>query len=195
MVGRKLRAVRPVDLVAVVLLGVVAGRHVQTGGAAVVPNGKAQLRGGTKGIENTDMDAVGGHDRSGLFRKGATVEAAVVGDGDALGLGLLALGGDHIGEGLGGMADHIGIHVVQAHLHGAAQTGGAELQRCIEAAFDLFLVILDGVQFLPLLFAESGTVKPALKLFLIVPHCFPPHIIAWRQAEDFPVRRYPFHSR
>ena len=41
VLGRELRAIRPVDLIAVVLLGVVAGRDVDAGLRAVMPDGKA----------------------------------------------------------------------------------------------------------------------------------------------------------
>ena len=170
VVGGQLSAVGPVDLIAVVLLGVVAGGDVQTRGAAVVAHGKAQLRGGAQLVENTDMDAVGGHDAGGLSGKLHAVEAAVVGDGDALPLGLFALSGNDVGEGLGGMADHVDVHMMQAQLHGTAQAGRAELQGSEKAAFDLLRVVLDGVKLCPLPLAEGGVVQPALVFFHKVSH-------------------------
>ena len=170
LLGRQLGAVGPVDLVAVILLGVVAGGDVQTGGGAVVQHGKAQLRRGAQILENADVDAVCGHDAGGLTGKLAAVETAVSGDGDALAHGLLALGHDDVGKRLGSVADDVDVHVVQSQLHGAAQTGGAELQGGEEAVFDLLLVAGDGVELVPLLLAEGGAVQPALVLFFIIPH-------------------------
>ena len=170
VLGRQLGAVGPVDLIAVVFLGVMAGRHVDAGGAAVVDHGEAQLRRGTQRIEQTDVDAVGRHDAGRLHREITAVETAVVVDGDALGHRLLALGADDVGEGLGGVADDMDIHMMKADLHRAAQTGRAELERGKEAAFDLFLVVSDVVQFFPFLFGEGRAVQPALVLFFIIPH-------------------------
>ena len=195
MLRRQLRTVGPVDLIPVILLGVVAPRDVQAGRAAIITDRKAQLRRGTQRVKDSNMDTVCGHNRGSLLREGAAVEAAVMRNGNALGLGLLALGCDHVRKSLRRMTDDIHVHVMQTHLHCTAQTGRAELKRGIEAAFDFFLVVLDGVQLFPFLFAESRAVQPALILFLIVPHCFPPHIIALRHSEDFQVRRYPHRSR
>ena len=46
VVGGQLGAVLPVDLVAVILLGVVAGGDVEARLAVILPHGEAQLRGG-----------------------------------------------------------------------------------------------------------------------------------------------------
>ena len=144
VLGRKLGAVGPVDLVAVVFLGVVAGGDVDARLTAIVPHGEAQLRGGAQGLENTHMDAVGGADLGGGMGKLHAVVAAVHADGHALIHGGLPLGADDIGKALGGPADDIDIHLVQAHLHGAPQAGGAELQRAVEPALDLLVVACDG---------------------------------------------------
>src|SRR5699024_8411245 len=129
--------VGPVDLVAVVLLGVVAGGDVDARLAAVVPHGEAQLRGGAQGVKNAHVDAVGGADLGGGPGEGHAVVAAVHADGHASALRLLALGGDDVGEGLGGVSDDIDVHMVQPHGHGAPQAGGAELQRAVKPALDL----------------------------------------------------------
>ena len=60
VLGRQLGAVGPVDLIAVVLLGVVAGGDVDARLTAVLPHGEAQLRRGPQGLEDAHMDAVGG---------------------------------------------------------------------------------------------------------------------------------------
>ena len=159
-------------------------------------HGKAQLRSGAQVLENADMDAVCGHDAGGLTGKLAAVETAVSGDGDTLRHGLLTLGHDDVGKGLGGVADDVDVHVVQAQLHGTAQTGGAELQGGEKAAFDLLLVAGDGVKLLPLLLAEGGAVQPALVFFLIIPHgSFLLHIVLWRRYISSWVQGYPHPGR
>ena len=165
MLGRQLGAVGPVDLIAVILLGIVAGRDVQAGRGAVVTHGKAELGRWAQRIKNAHIDAVGSHDRSRFFGILASVQAAVMRDDDALLPGGLALGADDIGKGLGRMADDVDIHVVQAGLHRAAQTGGTELQRCEETLADFLLILADGIELGPLALAESGAVQPVLILF------------------------------
>ena len=165
VLGRKLGAILPVDLVAVVLLGVVAGGNIDTGLAVVGTNGKAQLRGGTQRLKDTHMDAVGGAHLSGSLGKGVGVVAAVHADGDAPALALLTLGGDHIGKALSRPADHMDVHVMQAHGHNTAQTCGAELQRAVEAGLDLLGVVLDGLQLCTLRVGKDGAGEP-LFIFL-----------------------------
>ena len=65
VLGRQLGAVGPVDLIAVVLLGVVAGGDVDARLTAVVADGEAQLRRGPQGFKNADVDAVAGTDLGG----------------------------------------------------------------------------------------------------------------------------------
>ena len=168
LLGGQLGAVGPVDLVAVILLGVVAGGDVQAGDSAIVQHGKAQLRGGAQGVKDAHMHAVGSHDTGGLPGEGLAVEAAVISDGDAPALCFLALGGNNVGKGLGGVTDDVHVHVVQAQLHGASETGSAELQRGKEAVLDLLLVAGDGVKLCPFLLAEGGAVQPVLIFFLVV---------------------------
>ena len=169
VLGRQLGAVRPVDLVAVILLGVVAGGDIDARLTAVVADGKAQLRRGTQGLKNADMDAVGGADLRGGVGKEHIVVAAVHADGNALLLGVLTLGGDDIGKALGGPADDMDVHLVQTDLHGAAQTGGAELQRAVEAVFDLLFIAGDALQLRVFGGGESVAVEPAL-VFLFIAH-------------------------
>ena len=51
-----------------------------------------------------------------------------------------ALGTDDIRKGLGRVTNNVDIHVVQAGFHGAAQSGGAELQRSIKSLPDFLFV-------------------------------------------------------
>ena len=69
--------------------------------------------------------------------------------------GLLPLRQDHLGKGLGGVADDMDVHLVQAHAHGAPQAGGAEGQLAEEAALDLLVVVADACQLRLLLLASA----------------------------------------
>ena len=109
---RQLGAVGPIDLVAVIFLGVVAGGDVDTRLAAVFPDGEAQLRRGTQRLEDPHMDAVGGADLGGGPGELHRVIAAVHTDGHAPVLALLALGSDDVGKALGGPANHMNVHVM-----------------------------------------------------------------------------------
>ena len=169
VVGGQLGAVLPVDLVAVILLGVVAGGDVQTRLAVVLPHGEAQLRGGAQGLKDPDVDAVGGADLGGGPGKLHGVVAAVHADGDAPALALLALGGDDLRKALGGPADDVEVHVVETGGHDAPEPGGAELQRAVEAALDLVVVAADGLQLGLLLLGEGGACQPFF-VFLAVIH-------------------------
>ena len=168
MLGRQLGAVLPVDLVAVVLLGIVAGGDVNARLTAVVAHGEAQLRGGPQGIKNAYLDAGGGADLSGGPGELHAVETAVHADGDALLLGLLALGADDVGKALGGVADHIEVHVVQAHGHGAPQSGSAEFQGAVKPALNLLGIVLDGFQLGMLLGGQRIAGQPLLVFLLII---------------------------
>ena len=110
--GGQLCSVLPVDLIAVVLLGVVAGGDVDAGDAAILPYGEGQLRRGAQGLEEAHGNAVARHDAGGLPGKKAGVVAAVEADSHAPGGGLRPLLQDHLGKGLGGMADHMDVHAV-----------------------------------------------------------------------------------
>ena len=93
-----------------------------------------------------------------------------MGNGNALLHGLGALRPDDIGKGLGGMADDMDIHVVKTDFHGAAKTGGAELQRGIEAVFNFLFVLRNGIELFPLTLGEGGAVQPSLIFFFVVAH-------------------------
>ena len=138
---RKLSAVRPIYLVAVILLGVVRCGYIKTGSGSVVAHGEAQLRSRTQSVKNAHMDAVCGHNACSLMSKKLAVVAAVKADGYALFHCLLALGLDDVCKRLGGVADDVDIHLMQTELHCSAQSGSAELERRKKAALDLFFVV------------------------------------------------------
>ena len=138
---RKLSAVRPIYLVAVILLGVVRCGYVKTGSGSVVSHGEAQLRSRAQSVKNAHMDAVCGHNACSLMSKKLAVVAAVKADGYALFHCLLALGLDDVCKRLGGVADYVDIHLMQTELHCSAQSGSAELERRKKAALDLFFVV------------------------------------------------------
>ena len=127
VLGGKLGPVGPIHLVAVVLRRVVAGGDVEPGDAAVLPHGKGELRGGPHGLEQPHGDAVGRHHPGGRLGEFLGVDPAVVADGHPLGGGLRPLRQDHLGKGLGGVADHMDVHPPQAHAHHPTEAGGAEL--------------------------------------------------------------------
>ena len=165
--GRQLSTVRPVYLVTIVFLGVVACGDVDTGSTAIMNDSEAQFGSGTQCVKEADMDAVCSHDAGSLASKVSTVETAVVCNSDALLLGFLTLSADNICKSLSSVADNVDVHVVQAQLHGAAKAGGAELQRSEETAFDFLFIVLDCIQLCPFLLGESGAVQPMLILFLV----------------------------
>ena len=61
VLGGQLGAVGPIDLVAIVLRGIVAGGDVESGHTAVLPHGEGELRRGAHGLKKAHGDAVGGH--------------------------------------------------------------------------------------------------------------------------------------
>ena len=191
VLGRQLGAVGPVDLIAVILLGIVAGGDIDARLTVVFPHGEAQLRRRPQRLEDTHMDAVGGADLCGGSGKLHRVVAAVHAQGHAPALGLLALSADDVGKALSGPADDVDVHLVQAHLHGATQTGGTEFQRPIEPLPDLLLIVPDALQLGVLLLAQGRGRQP-LFIFLHIRHdgCsfrftrLPRRAWAWRPADS-----------
>ena len=120
---------------------------------------------GRKASKQPHLDAVAGHDAGGLLGKLLRVVAAVKAHHNTAVHSLLSFGLDDLGKGLGGVADDVDIHPVQADGHGAAQTGGAELQRTEEPALDLFGIICDGSKLCLLRLAQRGGREPLLISF------------------------------
>ena len=144
-----------------------AGGDVDARDAAVLPHGEGQLRGGAQGLEQAGGDAVGRHDAGGGPGELVGVVAAVEAHRHAPLRGLAPLLQNDLGEGLGGVADHIQVHAVDAHAHGAPQAGGAEFQGAEEAGFDLLVVPGDGRKLGVLRGGQNGTVQPGFVDFLV----------------------------
>ena len=170
VLGRQLRAVRPIDLVAVVLLGIVRRGHIDARLAAVFAHGERELGRRAQGLKELDGDAVARHDAGRGARKLHRVVAAVHADGDALFHGLFALGANHVGKALRRPADDVAVHVVKACVHRAAQARRAEFERTVEAVLDLLFIVRDGLELASLILAQRGGGEP-LFIFLTVIHC------------------------
>ena len=167
MVRGQLSTILPVDLVAVVLGGVVAGGDVEACDAAVLPDSEGQFGGGAHGLEELHGDAVGRHNASGFSCKQIGVHPAVEADGHTLGGLCRTLCQNDLGEGLGGVADHVDVHPAQTQTHDTSETGGAELQHAEEAVFNFGGIIFHGFQFGLFLGGKGGAGQPACIAFLI----------------------------
>ena len=141
---RDLAAVGPVNLVAVVLGRVVAGRHADTRAAAQVAHRPGQCRGGFQPGVEVGGNAVGGQHAGGLAAEQLTLMAAVVPDGD---LFRQVCGVDVIRQALRGAADGVDVHAVAARADHAAQAARAKSQVTVKAVVDGIGIILDAVQF------------------------------------------------
>ncbi len=144
MLRRELRSVRPIDLIPIVLLWIMAGRNVQPGGGAVMDHGEGKLRRGPQLVKNPHMNAVGRHDRGSLPGKALAVLAAVITDHNTLFAGRRPLRPDHIGKSLGSPAHHMDIHAAQSNTHFAAKAGSSEFKGSKKAAFYLRFISPDG---------------------------------------------------
>ena len=160
--GRQLRAVLPVDLIAVVLLGVVGRGDIDTRDAAVVADRKGKLGRGAQLIEQQRLDAARREDAGGLPRKFRREVAAVVRDRDAAVHCRLAVRDDQVGKALRRLTDRKAVHAVEADAEHAAQAGGAERQGREKAALDLFLIAFHRLKLRALLIRKSGILQPTL---------------------------------
>ena len=112
MLRRKLCSVRPINLVAVVLLRVVARGYVYACNGTVFAYGEAKLRRWTNFVENTDVYAVCRHNGSRCACKKLAVKAAVVADYYTALHCVHAFGTNNRGKGLRGVADNMSVHAV-----------------------------------------------------------------------------------
>ena len=123
----QLRAVRPIDFVAVVLLCIVAGCDVDSCDGTGFTERKGELGRRPETLEEVDVNAVGSQNAGGLRGKFRTVVAGVEGDGDAAS-NLFTAAVDQVCEPLCRIADRICIHAVQSGPHDAPQSGRSEIQ-------------------------------------------------------------------
>ena len=136
-----LAAVRAVDLVAVVLSGVVAGRHAD---ARAQPRYRTAHESAgvssSRGV-HAGGNAVRGQHAGGLAGEQRTVMAAVVGDGYLFGqAGRIEV----VRQPLRCLAHGVEVHPVRARADHAAQAAGAEFQIAVKAVRDGVVVARDG---------------------------------------------------
>ncbi len=131
--SNNLRTVAPVSLIAVILLGIMAGSDVHTALAAEFADCKRQFGGGTETVEKINGDAVGREHVGNDFGKLARIIAHVIAHGN-LDFGQLCKSlVKIIGQALGCSADCIAVHAVSARAHDAAQTARAEFKILVKA--------------------------------------------------------------
>ena len=116
--------------------------------------------------------------------------AAIHADGNALVHSGRAFGADDIGKALGGPADDIDIHLMQAHLHGAPQAGGAELQRAVESALNLLVVICNGGQLCPLVCGDGIAAEPFQIFCFVVDHAIKSPFRFAMKVKNYPRRKW-----
>ena len=175
VVGRgNLRAVGPVGLVAVVLLGVVRRRDDHARMALQLADGETQLGRRTQRVEKVNPEAVRGENVGHALGEHPRIVAAVVRHGHPhllAGEGALQV----VRKSLRGSAHRIDVHAVRPHAHDAAQAARTELQVLVEALDELLHIVLH--QVLDLLFRlfVIMTVEPCLgflqhRLFQFICH-------------------------
>ncbi len=141
MLRRELCPVLPVDLVAVILLCIVAGGYVDTSHGPVFAYRKAELRGGAQCVKNPHPYPVSGHDRGGFPSKEAAVSAAVKAY-DYSTLHRLGAQGAYQGcEALCRVPYNMDVHSVQTYAHYSAQAGSAKGERREESVLHLLRVV------------------------------------------------------
>ena len=143
---RKLRAVLPVNLVAVVLRRVVAGGDVDAGDAAKLADGKGKLRRRAQRLEPVRLDAICRQCQRCFLGKFRGHMTGVKCDRHAF--CRAALLDDVICQSLGRTADGVDIHPVNTCTDDAAQSCRTKLQIHIETLFNLIFIALNGAQFL-----------------------------------------------
>ena len=144
MIGRELRAVLPVRLVAVVLLRIVRCGDVDSGYAMKLAHRERQYRSRANAAEQVNLDAVRGEHARGGFGEQARVVAAVAADRDAhFGFAFFV---DEVGESLRRVRHCVDVHRVCTGYHRAAQSAGTELQVLDKPELDLLIVVSDGAK-------------------------------------------------
>jgi len=161
--GGQLAAVRAVDLEAVILGGIVAGRDADADPAGKRAHGIAQGGNGLESGIEICLNAVRGQNAGGFPGKAFTIYPAVVSDGGALGKARFV---QIIGYGLRCAADDMDVHAVRACAEHAAQSAGSEGKRTAEGIFDGGRVMLHGSKLFLKRRVERGLGAPEFKSFL-----------------------------
>ena len=143
--GRHLAAVLPVDLIAVILARVVAGRDDDARDRLEMAHGERQLRHRPERLEQIRLHAVRAQHQRRLAGEHIRAAAGIIGDHHAA-LRLLRLAVDVFGQCAGRPAHGVHIHAVRARAQHAAQTGRAKGQIGIKAILNLALVRGDAHQ-------------------------------------------------
>ena len=164
----ELGAVLPVDLVAVISGGIVACCYIDAGDASEIPYRKGKLGRGSQGLEAIGLDSVRCKGTCSFVRKLDRHMAGVIGDRNALILS--ALLNDIIRKALCSSPDHILVHPVGTGTDDAPKSCRTELKIHMEALHDLFIVALNGSQFLPGLLIIIGIAEPLVVNCLVVSH-------------------------
>ena len=162
-VGGQLAAVRAVDLEAVILGGIVAGRDADADPAGKRAHGIAQGGNGLESGIEICLNAVRGQNAGGFPGEAFTIYPAVVSDGGALGKARFV---QIIGYGLRRAADDMDVHAVCAHAENAAQSAGSELQGRAECVVNDGGVILHGSKLFLKRRVERWMGAPEFKQFL-----------------------------
>ena len=141
---RNLRAVFPVNLIAVILGRVVACGNDNAGDAAELAKREGKLGSRTKRLETVGLNAVGGKTKRGFLAEFHGHSSRIVSNCDTfLGTALLQ---NEVGKTLCGLPNGIQIHPVRACADNAAKAARAEFEALVKALTNLFVVILDGEQ-------------------------------------------------
>ena len=159
-------AVFPIGLVAVVLLGIVAGGNVYAGLCMQVTDGEGHFGSGSEALKEIHLDAVGAEDGSHCLGKETAVVAAVMAYHYAQ---LLAFGEGFeqvVGKSLCGHTHDVFVHAVGASAHDATQSASTELQVLVESVYQsgLVLILHHLADFCLCLFVVVGRGEPGLCL-------------------------------
>ena len=164
---RHLRAVLPVDLVAIVLRRVVAGGDDDAGDGVQVAHRVGEHRHRAQLIEQVDVDALMRQHQRGRLGKLRAHAAGIVGDDHAAAgvLGVLTV--DVVREALGRAAHIVQVHAVGARAEHAAHARSAKGQLGIEAILDLLFVTLQRAQLVNGRLVVRKVAQPGLVLITI----------------------------
>ena len=129
---------------------------------------KRKLWGRTKLVEQQGLDAARRKDAGRLFGKFRRKMAAVVRDRNTAVHGGFSVGYDQVGQALSGLSHGKTVHAVEAYAKHAAQAGCSKGQRGKKAAFDLFLIFLNGLKLRALVLSKRRILQPTFVFCNIV---------------------------